>query len=145
MKYAYFTLLVLVLMSAGCASLPTDRFVSVETSSSGPGGITPAAAIDLFYMVANKLGLNAKGPIQDSRNPHSVEYSAETTEGEVASQIRFILTVDKDRIEFISSVYGKQADRIHAEKAAAIIERALDEHGTKYKIRKGSDPMFWGS
>ena len=63
----------------------------------------------------------------------------------MASQIRFILIVNKGDIEFISSVYGKQADRIHAEKAAAIIERALDEYGAKYKIRKGSDPMFWGS
>jgi hypothetical protein len=135
-KIAYLAIFILAVISVGCASLSTERFVSVETTS---GSITAAAAVDLFHSVVRTLGLVERNPTHDPRTPYFFEYSAETAE------MRFHLMVDGSDIEFISTVYGKQEDLVRAERAANIIESALDKLGAKYKVRKGRNPMFWGS
>ena len=137
---------VLTLISVGCATFPAERFVSVETTSSvSDGSITPAIAVDLFHTIVNTLGLIEKNPKQDPRTPDFYEYSAETSGTDQANPMRFHLMVNKNSIEFISTVYGDQKDLVRAERIAALIERAFNERGVKYKIRKGRDPVFWGA
>ena len=82
---------------------------------------------------------------QNSRTPDFVEYSAEMSGTGSTNQLRFDLIINRNDIEFISTVYGTQQDVVHAERSAAIIENALDKLGAKYKIRKGRNPIFWGS
>jgi hypothetical protein len=136
MKLAYLAMVALAVLFTGCASLPAERFVSVQITSDS---ITAAAAVDLFHKAVGTLGLVEKDPKRDPRTPDFFEYSAETGE------MRLHLMVNGSDIEFISTVYGKQEDLVRAEQAANIIESALDKLGAKYKVRKGRDPMFWGS
>ena len=136
MKFTHLAIVALAAVVIGCASLSAERFVSVETTSDS---ITAAAAVDLFHTAVGTLGLVEKDPKHDPRTPNFFEYSAETAE------MRLHLMVNGSDIEFISTVYGKQEDLVRAERAANIIESALDKLGAKYKVRKGRDPMFWGS
>ena len=83
MKAALITTAALVLLTAGCGTYRTGRWVVVETHraqivSPLANDLSDALAIELFRNVADNLVLPVKGPIQDPRTPQMFEYVAET-------------------------------------------------------------------
>jgi hypothetical protein len=139
----------LVLLTTGCATYETGRWVVVETHrvevvSRGSSGLSDALAGDLFRDVAGKLGLPVEGPIQDPRTPQMIEYAAETPGRGSTNQIWLHLMAHDGEIIFSSKIYGSKVDLVRAERAATLFTHALDQHGVRYRVVKGSDPLFWG-
>jgi len=145
MKAAILSLICLVVITTGCASLQTDRCVIVETSSSGSGAITQAEAVEIFHTAASKAGLVERDTKQDSRTSDFVEYSAEVSGTGSTNQMRLDLIINKNDIEFISTVYGTQQDVVRAEQVAALVRSELDKLGAKYKVSQTHNSIFWGS
>ena len=152
MKAALITTAALVLLTAGCGTYRTGRWVVVETHraqivSPLAGDLSDALAIELFRNVAEKLVLPVKGPIQDPRTPQMFEYVAETPAvGGVwpTNTIWLTLMANKGDVIFGSTIHGIKDDLGRAERAATLFTQALDQHGVRYRVRKGSDPLFWG-
>ena len=139
MKAARYAIVIVTLLMVGCATYRTGRFAVIETSrSSGTGGIDSTGAIELFRDVASRHELVVEEPAQDPRTPGFFEFIAKNKE------LHLTLMVDHERISFSSQIYGTVEDFKVAEKVAIEFQKALDERGVRYKVIKGSDPLFWG-
>ncbi len=71
------TTVILAVLTAGCATYRTGRWVTIETHrvevvSPESGDLSDALAVDLFRNVAGKIGFAVKGPIVDQTYPSDV-------------------------------------------------------------------------
>ena len=143
------TTVILAVLTAGCATYRTGRWVTIEThrvevASPESGDLSDALAVDLFRNVAGKIGFAVKGPIEDPRTPQMFEYAAETPGPGPVDGIWLHLMANRHRIIFSSEIYGTAGDFVRAGTAATLFTQVLDQHGVKYRVRKGRDPLFWG-
>ena len=143
MKFTCLPILVLAMILAGCASLSSERYVTVETTLSNGDGLNSVMLKGVFHAVAGSLGLKENESVSSPRNPDEFEYSAVTDESDqtdgtnTVSKIRVVLKGDRNHTEIIATIYGKKEDAESMDGAVDLIEHAFDALGIKYKIRRG--------
>jgi hypothetical protein len=145
MKGVLILAVVLPLLAGGCASewlvdISTKR---IEVESSNSSELTATSALKLFSDVANQLGLDIRGPVpQPSGNESVIQYDAiaqNKTNLKDNAYLSLDLYITKSAIIMYCRSDQSSAD---AQRAASIIERALDERVVRYNVSTRTGSFF---
>lgn len=141
----YVLILALIFLVGGCASewlvdISTKR---IEVESSNSNGLTATSALKIFGDVANQLGLDVRGPVpQPIGNESVIQYDAiaqNKTNLKDNAYLSLDLYITKSAIIVYCTSYKSS---VHAQWAASLIERALDERGVQYNVSTRTGSFF---
>ena len=134
------------LFGVGCATMQMERQQGtsiitdrVEAGSSVTNGLSANDAVELFRNVANQVGFDVNGPLQEDQTNMSLvtEYVASPPTNGPSSTRYYCtlrLTIAKKIIMFSSDAHGSAIQSATEMKRAVLFEQALDKLGIRYQV-----------